>query len=235
MSEGKAEANRRNAQKSTGPKTPEGKAAVRLNALRHGLLSKEVLLPGEDGEALGELGERLGTELQPVGELENLLVDRIVAAVWRLGRLGRVEAGIFAWERFEEQAERAEREARGYEKLDYVPDMFDPDPEIVIIDEKKHEEALSEARRMRSEQEDETATLGRTFARDADRANAFSKLSRYETAIERQLYKALHELERRQAARNGGSVPPPPGRGRRRLGASGGCPRRRPLGLGFVS
>jgi hypothetical protein len=86
--------------------------------------------------------------------------------------------------------------------------MFDHDPEIVITDEKKHEEALSEARRMRSEQEDETASLGRTFARDADRANAFSKLSRYETAIERQLYKALHELERRQAARNGGSVPP---------------------------
>ena len=92
--------------------------------------------------------------------------------------------------------------------MDYVSDMFDHDPEIVITDEKKHEEALSEARRMRSEQEDETASLGRTFARDADRANAFSKLSRYETAIERQLYKALHELERRQAARNGGSVPP---------------------------
>jgi hypothetical protein len=42
---------------------------------------------------------------------------------------------------------------------------------------------------MRSEQEDETATLGRTFARDADRANAFTKLSRYETAIEPQLYR----------------------------------------------
>jgi hypothetical protein len=42
---------------------------------------------------------------------------------------------------------------------------------------------------MRSEQEDETATLGRTFARDADRANAFTKLSRYETAIERALYR----------------------------------------------
>ncbi len=68
---------------------------------------------------------------------------------------------------------------------------------------------LSEARRMRSEQEDETATLGRTFARDADRANAFSKLSRYETAIERQLYKALHELERRQAARQGDRISPP--------------------------
>ena len=42
-SEKKAEANRRNALKSTGPKTPEGKAAVSLNALRHGLLSQEIL------------------------------------------------------------------------------------------------------------------------------------------------------------------------------------------------
>ena len=113
-SEDKIEANRRNALKSTGPKTPEGKAAVRLNAVRHGLLSTEVLLPGEDGEALRGLGERLGAELQPVGELENLLVDRVVAAVWRLRRLGRVEAGIFAWESLEEQAERAEREAKEY-------------------------------------------------------------------------------------------------------------------------
>ena len=51
-SDKKAEANRRNALKSTGPKTPEGKAAVRLNALRHGLRSEEILLPGEDEEAL---------------------------------------------------------------------------------------------------------------------------------------------------------------------------------------
>ena len=56
----KAEANRQNALKSTGPKTPEGKDAIRLNALSHGLLSKEILLPGEDEEALRELAERLG-------------------------------------------------------------------------------------------------------------------------------------------------------------------------------
>ena len=62
---------------------------------------------------------------------------------------------------------------------------------------------------MRSEQEAETATLGRTFARDANGANASSKLSRYETTIERGLYKALHELQLLQAARHGGSVPPP--------------------------
>ncbi len=165
------------------------------------------MLPGEDGEALRGLGEHLRAELQPAGELENLLVDRVVAAVWRLRRLGRVETGIFAWERFEELAERAEREAGGYESHpgDFLIEIVD----TTITDEKKHEEALSRARRMRGEQEDETATLGRTFARDADRANAFSKLSRYETAIERQLYRALHELERRQAARRGTGVPPP--------------------------
>ena len=208
-SDKKAEANRRNALKSTGPRTPEGKNLVLLNAVRHGLRAEEILLAGEDGEALEELGERLRAELQPFGELKNLLVDRIVAAYWRLRRVGRVESGIFAWERSEELAERAGREARQYEKLDYIPDMFDPDPQVVITDEKKHEEALSRARRIRSEQEDETATLGRTFARDADKANAFSKLSRYETSIERQLYRALHELERRQAARSGAAPTTP--------------------------
>jgi len=48
-------------------------------------------------DIVGELGEDLRAELQPVGELENLLVDRITAAYWRLRRVGRVEAGIFAW------------------------------------------------------------------------------------------------------------------------------------------
>jgi hypothetical protein len=210
-SDRKAEANRRNALKSTGPKTPEGKAAVRLNALKHGLLSREILLPGEDEEALRELGERLRAELQPAGELENLLVDRITAAYWRLRRLGRVEAGIFAWELYQELAERAEHEARGYEShltdiLDKLGPSFEPP---TITDERKHREALERAEEMRVKQNTEAATLGRTFVRDADKANAFSKLSRYETAIERQLYRALHELERRQAARQGGSVPAP--------------------------
>jgi hypothetical protein len=56
-----------------------------------------------------------------------------------------------------------------------------------------------------------TATLGRTFVRDAEEVNAFSKLSRYETAIERGLYKAVYELRQRlQAGRNAeGDVPPP--------------------------
>jgi hypothetical protein len=212
-SDKKAQANRRNALKSSGPKTPEGKAAVRLNALRHGLLSKETLLPGEDEEALRELDERLKDELQPVGGLENLLVDRIIASYWRLGRLGRVEAGIFAWEFYGELARRARREARSYTKEEGgYKDLLPPGtfPTTTITDQEKHQGALFKAREMDAKREAETATLGRTFIRDSDGANAFSKLSRYEATIERSLYKALHELQRLQAGRRAdGSVPPP--------------------------
>ena len=53
-------------------------------------------------------------------------------------------------------------------------------------------------------------TLGLSFIRDGNGANAFSKLSRYEAGIERGLYKALHELQRLQAARraDGDATPP---------------------------
>ena len=219
-SEKKAEANRRNALKSTGPKTPEGKAAVRLNALKHGLLSQEILLPGEDEEALRELGERLRDELQPVGELENLLVDRIIASYWRLRRLGRVEAGIFAWDLYGDLTRRAHDEASGHTKppiheirLVYEDDSGPPER---IVPPEKHQETRSKSQEIETKQEieamqdAETPTLGLTFIRDANGANAFSKLSRYEAGIERSLYKALHELQRLQAARraDGNALPP---------------------------
>ena len=207
----KAEVNRRNALKSTGPKTPEGKAAVRLNAVKYGLLSEQVLLPGEDEAALKELSEHLRAELQPVGYLEDLLVERISAAYWRLRRLGRVEAGIFAWELYGELAERAQQEARTHEKSGLDQLIEDTSLPSTILDERKHREALSEAKEMEAKRDAETATLGRTFIRDADKANAFSKLSRYETTIEWSLYKALHELQRLQAVRRArGNVQPRP-------------------------
>jgi hypothetical protein len=209
-SEKQIQANRQNALKSTGPRTPEGKAAVRHNALRHGLLSKEMILHGEDEEALRELDENLRAELQPVGELENLLVDRIVTAYWRLRRAGRVETGIFAWELYGELAERARQEARAQEKTNLDQLIETTTSPSVILDKRKHKEALSRAQEMEAKQDAETATLGRTFIRDANEANAFSKLSRYEVAIERSLYRALHELQRLQAARHAGGSGTPP-------------------------
>ena len=145
--------------------------------------------------------------MQPVGELEILLVGRITSLFWRLRRLERVEAGIFAWELYEELAERAEREARAQEKSP-LDDMIAAHRSVT--DKRKHREALEKAEEMRVKRNAEATTLGRTFARDADKTNAFSKLSRYETTIERGVYKALHELQRLQAARvAAGSVSPP--------------------------
>jgi hypothetical protein len=110
-------------------------------------------------------------------------VDRITSLLWRLRRLGRVEAGIFAHEFFAELADRAEREARAQEssRLEDVMAVVD----TIIGDEDKHREALQRAQEMRVKQDAENTVLGRTFARDADSTNAFSKLSRYEAAIER--------------------------------------------------
>jgi hypothetical protein len=208
-SEKQIKANRENSLKSTGPKTPEGKDAVRLNALKHGLLAQEVLLPGEDAAAFKELAEGLVAELRPVGELEVRLVEDIIATHWRLRRLRRIEAGIFSWQLYGEWQERAQIEAKSYERY-ILEDVIDNDDTTTITDEQKHQAALLKAQEMKAKQHAETTALGRAFVRDADEANAFSKLSRYETNIERSLYKALHELQRLQAARRAeGSVPPP--------------------------
>src|SRR5437870_3847950 len=70
------EANRHNALLSTGPKTPEGKAAVRLNALRHGLRAHAVVLPGENPEAFQQLCYDLEAEWQPQTRTEQLQKSR---------------------------------------------------------------------------------------------------------------------------------------------------------------
>ena len=98
--------------------------------------------------------------------------------------MDRVEVGIFAAERKDVLAERADREARSY-ILSEADDLQDDALGIKITDKEKREEALARARQLRSEQEDDTTILGRAFVRDADKANAFSKHSRYTTPIER--------------------------------------------------
>src|SRR5205807_1702305 len=82
---------------STGPNTPEGKAAVRHNALRHGLLARDVVLPEEDLDAFEDLRNRVRAELSPVGPIEELLANRVVNTMWRLERLTRAETALFDW------------------------------------------------------------------------------------------------------------------------------------------
>jgi len=85
------EANRRNALKSTGPKTPEGKAIVALNALQHGLRSERAVAPGEDAEEFANFREELLSELAGDSAVESIFVERLVLAAWRLRRVVRME------------------------------------------------------------------------------------------------------------------------------------------------
>ena len=96
----KIAANRANAQKSTGPKTPAGRQASKMNALKHGILSRETVVRGrclqEDEREFADLHQRLWEDLMPAGPLEEMLVDRIVTAHWRLRRALKAEAGEIA-------------------------------------------------------------------------------------------------------------------------------------------
>ena len=88
-------ANRENARHSTGPKTPEGKARSSANAIRHGLLARQIVLPIEDRAQYLELLAALEAEHQPDGPLETYLVHQMASAQWRLQRLTRIETGFF--------------------------------------------------------------------------------------------------------------------------------------------
>jgi len=70
-------ANRANALRSTGPKTDEGKARSRANALKHGLTGEGIVLPTEDAEAVAGRFRRLREELRPGSELAEALVGRV--------------------------------------------------------------------------------------------------------------------------------------------------------------
>ena len=72
------EANRLNARASRGPKTDAGKAIAAKNALQHGLLSTEAILPGESASDFAEFAERLYAELQPIGEFALRLLGESV-------------------------------------------------------------------------------------------------------------------------------------------------------------
>ena len=89
------EANRRNAQKSTGPRTLEGKAAVRLNALRHGMHARTVVLPGENRQEFNDLCDVLEAEWQPRTATELFYLEQMAVSQWKLTRMEVGEADVY--------------------------------------------------------------------------------------------------------------------------------------------
>lgn len=164
-SEKQIEANRENGKKG-GVKTDEGKAVSKYNAIKHGLLSKEVLVEGEDARALKEFEADIREKFAPEGPLEAILVDRIISCFWRLRRAVELERNAMEWSR---------------------------EHEITRI----HFETTTEEQMTR-------AAIKKMINNDT-----VEKVLRYETTIERSIFKTLHELERLQASRNGEMVPLP--------------------------
>ena len=147
ISESKIKANRDNSKKSTGPKNT---SLTRLNALKHGILSKESLLKGENKKSLEDLGKRLRAELAPKGELESILVDRIISSTWRLKRAIKIESK-------------------------FVQSEFD---------ECKYD-------RWSGNENDSEKAWNMVVSRELGNRSSWLNLLRYETAVEKQIYKAV--------------------------------------------
>jgi len=168
-------ANRRNAQESTGPITPAGRAKASRNALKHGLLAKEIVLGGESREEFDRFRDTMIERLDPDGELENMLAHRIIAAAWRLRRVGRIEQEML-------------------NEMLAVAREGDPLDELIRLSESSKPRPL---------------TLGSVLSKAAWRWDRLNNVARYESHLERILYKGLHELQRLQAARDNHLVPLP--------------------------
>src|SRR5882757_9861254 len=88
-------ANRANAQKSTGPRSPEGKSAARFNALKHGLDAESVIIPGEDPAQYEQLASDYEAEWNPQTPSETFHVDTMLRADWSKRRLQKLEAELY--------------------------------------------------------------------------------------------------------------------------------------------
>jgi hypothetical protein len=275
------EANRSNALKSTGPRTGHGKGFSRLNALKHGMLAREVVLRGRlDGEEEREfhaICRRYCDYYAPEGPLEEMLVERIATSYWRLHRVliaerGEITQSVDQTRREREeitplqlqiavQTGQAESSTHGLAYLQHilkrvredvqkdgkltevaeerVKDAFAGEPNAISIELQKAreaarsgEEGLSEEAVQTKEQElvlsfveSELARCQARFAVVAEReeheaqaleaaaflpsAEVAEKIVRYEANLERQLYRAMNQLERVQRRRKGELVPPP--------------------------
>jgi hypothetical protein len=89
------EANRRNAQLSTGPVTAEGKQRSRGNALRHGLTAETIIGALEDAEDYAAFEMAVTTDFEATSAVERELVLRLASLLWRLRRATAIESGLF--------------------------------------------------------------------------------------------------------------------------------------------
>lgn len=181
-------ANQSNAQGSTGPRTRTGKARVARNAVQHGLRGNFQLIVGESLTEYQTFHDSHHHQLAPCGALENEFAERVIAAFWRLRRINRMETEMI--DKVLEDALREKQSIPTRAALHPIDTIFGAD--------------------LTSPEHDlNSISLGEAVARHLQTNDVIGKLHRYEAHIERGLYRALHELQRLQAVRQGQTVPAP--------------------------
>jgi hypothetical protein len=176
----KIESNRRNAQKSTGPKTQSGKARSSQNAVRHGLTAETVIGPLEDPADYHAFEQAVTTAYDAETAVERELVLRLASLLWRLRRATSVETGLL---QIQCEASTA------------------PDPALP----KLPGEVYDVIEIFQSGRDSSGRELARCFLRLADLDNGiFERLGRYEAALWRQVRQTIFTLQHLQWRAPGG-------------------------------
>jgi hypothetical protein len=191
LSIARIDANRENAKKSTGPRTPEGKAASSRNRLVHGLRANKHILIGDDNPAdFLLLLQSLDETFRPVGEGEEMLITQIAHDQWRLERALPMDAAIFR------------------QRLEAV-DSVDHGRRQSLINERRNHERDPKMYAPAPDPPAEGDRLARAFMNDCSKLNSLAALTRYKAAIQLSIDRSLRQLKIYQTARlANGPVPP---------------------------
>jgi hypothetical protein len=181
-------ANRSNAQKSTGPRTTEGKEKVSQNAVTHGLTGRRDVIRGEDPEEFALHRAQMLEELAPVGAMEAMLAMRVVSLSWRLRRAERLQNDVF--------------------DLLYLKEATSSYSDAVKLGKEMGPDGYYSA--LGPVEEDLVA--GWIIMRDFSNGRAFERLLMYERRIEQSLYRAMAELRKLRLARQLGAPAAGPAR-----------------------
>ncbi len=183
-------ANRRNAQLSTGPRTPQGRAISRLNAYKHGLTGHLDVMTDEQQQARDAFIAELAGDLKPVGAFELHLAHSIAETQWRIRRVSVIENNIFTADAFNQELDRAAELAARAERICRATDS-----EITA----EAEQALSaEPSESDDADTDSAFASARTFIKNPER---FNLLTVYEMRLHRKFQSELRQLRDIQSAR----------------------------------
>jgi hypothetical protein len=168
-------ANRRNAQKSTGPTSPKGKTAASRNSLKHGLTSAQTVINTEDQAEFDRYRKEFLEELNPETPMESMLAERVINLSWRLKRTAQIQ----------NQAINA---------------LNTPKPVHPLL-AKLQKQYFVKGPNGTSDNFPELP-LGRLAIKDFSNGRVLEKLLMYERRLESSLYKTIIELQRLNLLKN---------------------------------